>query len=287
MASAAAPSPFAERKATLFRHRTSVHLAEKFESKNLIGVWLPGIGAFAWRTVMTAPTIRSTPLLSLTLALTALTLPACESGGHFTVLGYSSRPVYDTTIRTVFVPIFKNRTNRDSIRRGVEFDLTRLVIQEIESKTPYKVVSNRECADTELSGEVINIQKSLLNINQNNEIRQGETVMAVNVVWKDLRSGEVLSSRQKRPDQLLAAPSIAPPLATPGTGAAIDPNTLPNLMSPKDPTEKKADDPAPNPTTIYSVDAYVPEYGQSTKSALQGNMERLATQIVSMMEAPW
>jgi hypothetical protein len=76
-----------------------------------------------------------------------LAVPACQSGGHFSLCGYSTKPVYDTNIRTVYVPIFKNTAFRDSVRRTIEYDLTRKVIQQIESKTPYKVVSDRSCAD--------------------------------------------------------------------------------------------------------------------------------------------
>ena len=39
----------------------------------------------------------------------ALLLPSCAWDGHLNVLGYSTRPNYDTSIRTVRVPIFKNK----------------------------------------------------------------------------------------------------------------------------------------------------------------------------------
>jgi len=39
--------------------------------------------------------------------LFALALCGCESGGHFTFLGYTTRPNYDTCIKTVYVPIFQ------------------------------------------------------------------------------------------------------------------------------------------------------------------------------------
>src|SRR5262249_16212598 len=72
------------------------------------------------------------------LAGVVLLLPSCTSDFHVNLLGYTSRPNYDTSIRTVYVPIFKNQ----SFRRGLEFDLTRAVIREIQAKTPYRVVSN-------------------------------------------------------------------------------------------------------------------------------------------------
>ncbi len=84
------------------------------------------------------------------MLLAAAMLPGCASwDGHFELFGYTTRPMYDLSIRTVYVPIFKNQT----FNRGLEFQLTQAVIREIESKTPYKVVQCREAADTETAGE--------------------------------------------------------------------------------------------------------------------------------------
>src|SRR5439155_5424218 len=126
---------------------------------------------------------------ALAVLLAALALPGCESGGHFTVLGYTTRPNYDTCIKTVYIPIFKCQIMLDETRRQIPFDLTRAVIREIEAKTPYKVVSDRGHADTELTGNVLTLTKNLLLRNQLNEVREAEAVLTVAVVWKDLRSG--------------------------------------------------------------------------------------------------
>src|SRR5262245_28221557 len=104
---------------------------------------------------------RPSPLLLLLAALVLL-LPSCDWDGHFTICEHTTRPNYDTSIRTVRVPIFENFT----FRRGVEFELTRAVIREIEAKTPYKVVSTGCDADTELQGRLVTLNKNLLNRNQ-------------------------------------------------------------------------------------------------------------------------
>src|SRR5262245_18623075 len=96
-----------------------------------------------------------------------LVLPSCGWDGHLCILGYTTQPNYDTSIRTVYVPIFKNNT----FRRGLEFELTRAVIREIEAKTPYKVVSDPCNADTELSGAIIALTKTVINRTQMNEVR--------------------------------------------------------------------------------------------------------------------
>ena len=75
--------------------------------------------------------------------LFACLLASCSSDGHFTIGGYTTRPNYNPDIRTVYVPIFQNVT----YARGLEFDLTRAVIREIEAKTPFRVVDCRANAN--------------------------------------------------------------------------------------------------------------------------------------------
>jgi hypothetical protein len=211
--------------------------------------------------VLASPKFRK-PATLLVAALT-LVLPACESGGHFTVLGYTTRPNYDTTIHTVYVPIFKNHT----FYKGLEFDLTRAVVREIEAKTPYKVVSNEECADTVLTGTIISYNQNVLNRNQLNEIREMETTMGAEVIWRDRRTGEVLS-RPRDPN----APQL-------GTFSMPVANGRPEGPLPPLPEAK--------PTLVQSLAGYIPEIGQSITTAEKDNVDRLAIQIVSQMEKPW
>src|SRR5205823_6228821 len=109
-------------------------------------------------------------LLLLTCAGALLTLPACESDRGYSLLGYRAGQdaLYDCSIHTVHVPIFQNRT----FYKGLEFDLTRAVVREIELKTPYKVVGADQDADAELSGTIVGFTKSTLNVSQINEIRE-------------------------------------------------------------------------------------------------------------------
>lgn len=191
----------------------------------------------------------------LVLGLTVF-LPACGWDGQFTVLGYTTRPNYDSTIRTVYVPIFGNQT----LYPQVEMDLTRAVIREIESKTPYKVSSNRAAADTELVGKIALITKTVINANQLNEVREAQTVMNVEIVWRDLRpgrQGDVLSAQRQG-----------------GPGAPA-------------PFPVGPDMPPLPPTLVTSYGSFVPEVGGSITSAFKENVDRAAVQIISMMEKPW
>ncbi|MFL5328108.1 MAG: LptE family protein [Gemmataceae bacterium] len=201
----------------------------------------------------------------------------CTSRGHFSLLGYTTQPNYDECIKTVYVPIFENKT----FRRGLEFDVTRAVIREIESKTPFKVVDDPNGADTELRGTIVNFTKNILNRNQLNEQRETETVLTVGIVWKDLRSGEILS--QPRP-KTMGGPAFGPlPDLAPGAGGVPNAglqtqDTLP--IPPSGPI-------VPKPVLVTSTGTFIPEIGQSLTTAEQMNANRLAVQIVALMEKPW
>lgn len=196
------------------------------------------------------------PVRFLGLCLVLL-LAGCEEGGHFTVLGYTTRPNYDTSIRTVRLPIFKNLTMRDSTREGIEFQLTQAVAREIGLKTPYRVVGGDCDADTELEGTIVSFIKVPINYNQLNEVREAQTTMTVEVTWRNLRTGEVLSQPKAKPDP------------------------IPVLSDQPPATQPKGS------VTISSDASFIPELGQSMTTARQTNIDKLAVQIVSMMEKPW
>ena len=196
--------------------------------------------------------------LSCLVAATALLLPACGWDGHLCFLGYTTRPNYDPTIHTVYVNMFNSVIQTDTQRRWLEEQLTQAIVREIEMKTPWKVTSNRACADTELSGKIMNMSKRLMVFNQLGETRDNETTLTCEVVWRDLRqghSGEMLSAQPP------GRPQDPVPLGTP-------PVTGP-------------------PVIVQSRATFTPELGQSMTTAEQTMIDQMATQIVQMMEKPW
>ncbi len=194
------------------------------------------------------------------LAPLALALSSCEGGGNFTLFGYTTRPNYRTDICSIRVPIFKSRIYFDETRQGLEMDLTAAIVKQIELKTPYKVKEN---ADTELTGTIISLNKNILNRNQQNLPRETETQLAVEVKWVDLRTGENLTKPARGPGAL---PPPAPDAVPPPPGSP----------------------PAPGDTVaVFSLGQLIPEIGQSNATAYKQNVDRMAVQIVSMMEEPW
>ena len=103
--------------------------------------------------------------------------------------GYQWKSLYREDVHTVAVPIFSNRT----YYRGVEFGLTKAIINQLEGQSPYKVVS-KERADTILTGWIDDVHVRTLSLDQHGAVVPQEQllVLKVSFTWKDLRSGKVL-----------------------------------------------------------------------------------------------
>lgn len=95
--------------------------------------------------------------------------------------GYHLRPPYNPKIRTIYVPIFKS----SQFRRDINFQVTQMVINEIQNRTPFKVVSDPDGADARLEGTITFQDKSLIVENPNNLPRHLLAQMQVNVTFVD------------------------------------------------------------------------------------------------------
>jgi len=243
------------------------------------------------------PSIR--PLcFMLGLLVTSLAIPACAWDGHFDVLGYSTRPNYDVRFKTIKVPVCRNMTYWTVTPvPGMEMDLTRAIIREIQSKTPYKVVQGD--ADTELICTITNFQKTLLNYTQFNTVREAETTMTVEMIWRNTRTGEILSRRARRMGEAPDAEGRQPLLATADSILPQGSKPVPVPSTPNAPTsgavagagDEEIIDPVTgqkaNAVQVRSTAHFRPELGESITTALQKNMDRMAVQIVSTMELGW
>lgn len=209
------------------------------------------------------------------LATTPLVAAGCKGG--FSLFGYraGAEALYDQNIRTVYVPVFNNRAFQTTPYRRIEVDITEAVIREIGKTTTFRVTSDYEKADTELLGNVVAIQKNLLNRNQDNQVREGELVVWVDVVWRDLRDGTIISNPRRRPPpgRTMPNPQIdAPP-------EQFDPN------APPPPDTRVLEKPIP--VRIVSTGRFLPELGETNASAETRVEQQIAVQIVSMMEKRW
>lgn len=108
--------------------------------------------------------------------------------------GYTTRPMHSSYVQTVHVPMFQSKT----FRRGLEFQLTEAVAKEIEKKTPFKVVDS-ENADTILEGTIRYADKRVVVESPEDDPRHIDLAIAVDVTWRDRRSGEVLRTDETEP----------------------------------------------------------------------------------------
>jgi len=126
------------------------------------------------------------PLSVLTLLL-ASGCGYSQGGGGYT-WGTTHRP----DVRTVAVPIFQTR----SFSVGDERTLTKAIVDQLESRTPYKVAP-RERADTILEGTIVSVGLSTVSSDRTSSLPQEQLyTVVVDFTWKDLRSGRVLVERR-------------------------------------------------------------------------------------------
>jgi hypothetical protein len=200
------------------------------------------------------------------LAIGACT-SGCQSNGDFSLFGYTTAPPYDPSVQSVYIPVFKNITFHTSPHRGIEADITQAIVDELNRRrSPIRVVSDCDRADTELVGSIVQILKVPQNRNLQNMNREFDIQITVEVVWRDLRSGRVLTG-SRQPSQEGPPPD------------AFDPSRPP--PAPPQPVI------APAPVQITAIGRSITELGESNTTAQKAAVDRIARQIVNMMEQPW
>ena len=194
-------------------------------------------------------------------------LAGCQGNGNVSLLGYSTEPPFDPTIRSVSIPIFKNPVFHTAPYRGIEVDITQAIVREINGRrTPMRVESDPAKADTELVGSVYNITKAVQNRNLLNFTREFDVIISCEVVWRDLRTGRSLAYTRPLP----------PP---PQTDHPFDPS----LEAPPPP----GPDVVPGSAIVSGYGRVLPELGESNTTGAQAAVKQIAKQIVNMMERPW
>jgi hypothetical protein len=99
--------------------------------------------------------------------------------------GYSVRPPYDPDIKTVYVPIFRSF----SFHKDMNLQLTLMLQQEIERRTPFKVVGKPDEADAILMGTINYVDKNLQVEAPTNLPRHLNTLVTAEVKFFDNRPG--------------------------------------------------------------------------------------------------
>ena len=118
------------------------------------------------------------------LVLCALNFCGCAEMG-----GYSNQSLFPQDVDTIYLEMFDNQT----FRRGTEYELTDALSKRIEVETPYKIVSNRDRADTIMSGQIVSIGETALSTErQTGRILEKEVQLTARINWKNLKTGDLL-----------------------------------------------------------------------------------------------
>lgn len=202
------------------------------------------------------------PLAAAAVAAAAL---GCVGDGDISVLGYSTKPQFDDTIRSVYIPAFKNTAFVTNPHKDLAVDVTEAIVRELgRRRSPIRVCSDPAASDSELVGTIISVNKNILNRNQQNYTREMELIVTAEVVWRDLRTGQPL------------------------TGRRADPGSRPEPFDPTLPPPP--DEPPPQvvpPVRITAIGRAIPELGESNASAQKAAADQLARYVVNLMESPW
>lgn len=208
--------------------------------------------------------------LSALLAGTAAVATGCRNGGNFTLFGYTTEPQFDPNIRSVYIPIFKLAPVVTTPLRNLDVEMTDALVKELTArKCPIKVVSDPARADTELIGTIVQVRKAVFNLNRQALPLESELYIIVEVVWRDLRTGEILSNpkppKRATPEPTAFDPSLQPPAPPDPNGALTK----------------------PIPVRISASGRFLTQNGESTATAEDAAVRKAAQFIVNMMEAPW
>lgn len=115
----------------------------------------------------------------------AALLAGCGQGG---LTGYQNSWLHPQDISSVYVEMFDS----GGFRRGYEFKLTEAVCKRLEAQTPYKIVSDRNLADSVLSGTVMTGSGVLAGNRYTGTALEQEAFVQVRVTWKNLKTGQIL-----------------------------------------------------------------------------------------------
>ena len=129
--------------------------------------------------------MRGTPRALVLLVLSALTTLAAAG------CGYSLRGNLPEHIKTVAVPVFRNRTSEP----GVENFLTGAVVEAFSTNGRLRVV-RPERADSILEGEVVGYQVQSIAYDPRANVQQYRLVVTLNLRFRDVRRNEVLFEQQ-------------------------------------------------------------------------------------------
>lgn len=110
-------------------------------------------------------------------------LSACDTFGY-----RATNTMLPRHISSVAIPIFENQT----LYRGFEFDLTRALVREIQTKTTLKVRELKD-ADSILTGEILKFRQPVLSEDSFDRIKEVQIRLTIHFHWVERHTGKTLA----------------------------------------------------------------------------------------------
>ena len=101
--------------------------------------------------------------------------------------GYTNKSLISRNINSIYIPIFEN----DTFRKGLEFDLTSAVKDEIMSNTKLRILQ-KDSADTILTGRIMTVKEGMLSSNVEDNIVESRVTISVHIKLVDRITGRTL-----------------------------------------------------------------------------------------------
>ena len=101
--------------------------------------------------------------------------------------GYTNKSLISRNINSIYIPIFEN----DTFRRGLEFDLTSALKDEIMSNTKLRILQ-KDSADTILTGRIMKVTEGMLSSNVEDNIVESRVTISVHIKLVDRITGRTL-----------------------------------------------------------------------------------------------
>lgn len=141
-------------------------------------------------------------LAGLALAAAAVAaLPAC---------GYRMGALVPEGYRTIAVPIFANETRRHDL----EWEVTRAVVEEIQARTPLRVVDRDQSPDLTLTGILRDVDENVSSRLSRQRIRESDVFVNAEVTITDRKTGKVLVEKQRVTEREAFVPEIGEDVRT-------------------------------------------------------------------------
>ncbi len=135
------------------------------------------------------------PVLLVVLVVLAGFLAGC---------GYSARSLVATEHQTIAVPVFDNTTRRHDL----EWEVTRAVVEELQSRTSLRVVDPSDAPDLVLTGRLVDVEESALSRRKFQRTRETAVFVTAEIEVRDTHTGEPVVAETRVTERESYAPSI-------------------------------------------------------------------------------